>query len=430
VSAGGAAPTGSAPEPAPEPAPASAPASVTEVFRVALGLGCRAFGGPVAHLGYFEREYVARRRWLQPAQYAGIVALCQLLPGPTSSQVGFLVGWQRAGWRGALAAWAGFTLPATMLMALFATYAARRHGAYELAVLHGFKLVAVVVVAQAVSSMATRLCPDVARRAIAVLVAASLVLVGNSILQELLLAASAVAGWFLCRESQIAGPPEDLRVPTSVAAAAGTAFLALLSLLPIAAAHRPHGALGLADICFRAGALVFGGGHVVLPLLREALVPNGWISDARFLDGYGAAQALPGPLFAIAAYLGVASAPAGYATAWAAVAVISLFLPGMLLAVAGLGAWRYGARLAFAGAALAGINAGVVGVLAAALYDPVIKSAIHSPVDAGIAVAGFVLLERLRWAPLLVVVFCTLAAIMSAAALPFGDALDSVWQSH
>jgi chromate transporter len=371
-----------------------APGSAIEVLRVALGLGCRAFGGPVAHLGYFEREYVERRRWLGPDHYAGIVALCQLLPGPTSSQVGFLVGWQRAGWRGALAAWVGFTLPAVILMALFANYAARRHGAYELAVLHGFKLVAVVVVAQAVWSMARRLCPDGVRRAIALCVAASLVLAGNALLQELLLGASALAGWVLCRDARIAAVPQDLTVSTPVAATAATAFLALLSLLPIAAAYRPHGALGLADLCYRAGALVFGGGHVVLPLLRDALVPAGWISDARFLDGYGAAQALPGPLFAIAAYVGVATAPAGDAAAWAAVAVISIFLPGLLLAIAGLAAWRHSARLAHAGAALAGINAGVVGVLAAALYDPVLRTGIRSPVDAVIAIVGLALLER------------------------------------
>jgi len=409
---------------------APAPGSTIEVLRVALGLGCRAFGGPVAHLGYFEREYVERRRWLAAEQYAGIVALCQLLPGPTSSQVGFLVGWQRAGWRGALAAWVGFTLPAVVLMALFAISAARRHGAYEVAVLHGFKLVAVVVVAQAVWSMANRLCPDGMRRAIALVVATALLLAGNALLQEVLLAASAVAGWFLCRDARIALPPEDLHIPTRVAAGAGTAFIALLSLLPIAAEIRPHGAFGLADLCYRAGALVFGGGHVVLPLLRDALVPAGWISDARFLDGYGAAQALPGPLFAIAAYVGVASAPAGDAAAWAAVAVISIFLPGLLLAIASLAVWRHSARFAHAGAALAGINAAVVGVLGAALYDPVIRTGILSTVDAVIAIVGLVLSVRLRWAPLLVVVFCTLAAVLSAAPLPFGDAVDSVLQSR
>ena len=370
--------------------------SAAEVFRVALGLGCRAFGGPVAHLGYFQREYVERRRWLRVDQYAGIVALCQLLPGPTSSQVGFLVGWQRAGWRGALAAWLGFTLPSALVMALFAAYAARRHGSQERALLHGLQIVAVVVVAQAVVGMARQLCPDAVRRALALGVAVALVLAGNSILQEVLLAASGAAGWFLCRGERIAAMPEGLAVSNACAAAAAAAFFLLLSLLPIAAAFQPHGAFGLADLCYRAGALVFGGGHVVLPLLRDALVPNQWISDARFLDGYGAAQALPGPLFAIAAYIAVASAPAGAAAAWATVAVFSIFLPGLLLAVAALAASRHVARLVHAGAALAGINAGVVGVLAAAFYDPVLRTGISSPVDAVIAGVGFLLLERRR----------------------------------
>lgn len=382
-----------------------------------LQLGCSAFGGPVAHLGYFQRSYVERRRWIDAEAYAGIVALCQLLPGPTSSQVGFLVGWHRAGWRGALAAWVGFTLPAALLMLAFALIAPRWHGTIPDALLHGLKLAAVAVVAQAVRGMARTLCPDWRRAALAVLAAAgtlagSLAAQGASP-QLLVLGCGALAGSFLCRGVQIPAQ-RSFEIGAKTAAWALALFLVLLAALPLLALRFPQAPVALAAIFYRSGALVFGGGHVVLPLLRAALVPGGWVSDDVFLTGYGAAQALPGPLFTFAAFLGAAAAPSGSAALWAAAALVLIFLPGLLLAVAGVVLWRHVAHLPRAGAALAGVNAAVVGILAAALYDPVSVTAIHSGADGVIAIGGFLLLERWRVAPLIVVALCLGAAVLLA----------------
>jgi len=386
--------------------------SALAVLVASLGLGCTAFGGPIAHLGHFERAYVERRRWLASEEYAAIVALCQLLPGPTSSQVGFLVGWHRAGWRGAIAAWIGFTLPSAALMYGLARLEAQVQGPIVGAVLHGLKLVAVAFVAQALWNMARNLCPDLRRAGIAILVALGLLTVGGSAMQLVALAASAVAGWMLCGAAGLTSPQRSVHISAAIAVFALVVFVALLLVLSVAAARLPHSPYALADIFYRSGALVFGGGHVVLPLLRDALVPSGWMSDATFLNGYGAAQALPGPLFCVAAFLGAASAPAGSAAAlWAALALFGVFLPGMLLAVAGFWLWREALRLPAIGAVLAGVNAGVVGVLAAAFCNPVWSASVHSPVDALIGLGGWILLARARLAPLIVVAACIGASV-------------------
>jgi len=382
------------------------------VFRVALMLGLTSFGGPIAHLGYFERAYVRERCWLSAEDYAGLVALCQTLPGPTSSQVGLLVGLRRAGWAGALAAWVGFTLPSALLLFAFALLAPRLEGHRLTAVLHGLQLVAVAVVAQAVWSMAQKLCPDRRRTSIALAAAALILVSGNSASQLLALFAGALGGILLCRD--LPALPTLPHMPASLRTG-GIAlglFLALLMGLPLAGLAAPHSLLALAGIFYQAGALVFGGGHVVLPLLRDALVPSGWLSDHAFLAGYGATQALPGPLFAFSAYLGAVIAPAGSAAFWSVIALVFMFLPGALVAVAGLSLWTRLARFPAAKAALAGVNAAVVGVLGAALYDPLWTSAVMDGKDVAIALTGFVLLERWRATPLVVVCFCVASQII------------------
>jgi chromate transporter len=396
-------------------APGVRTGSAAEVFRVALKLGLTSFGGPIAHLGYFERAYVQERRWLSAAEFTGLVGLCQLLPGPTSSQVGFLVGLRRAGWPGALAAWSGFTLPSALLMYAFALLASRAQGPAMQAVVHGLMLTAVAIVAQAVWNMARSLCPDWQRMVIAVLAAVLLLLHGSPAMQLAAMSAGAVGGWLMCRAVQLPQftPAADLNPAaawTMVALSCG-----LLLALPALALLDPHGAVALASIFYRAGALVFGGGHVVLPLLRDALVPGGWVSDDTFLTGYGFAQGLPGPLFTFAAYLGALSASAHASALWALIALLAIFLPGLLLASAGMSLWSRLARAPAAPAILAGINAAVVGVLGAALYNPVWIAGIRGSADVAVAAAGFVLLQRWRTPPILVVALCVVASVLTAA---------------
>jgi len=383
-----------------------------EVLIEALKLGLTSFGGPIAHLGYYERTYVQRRRWLSAEEYAGLVALCQLLPGPASSQVGFLIGLRRAGWPGAIAAFLGFTLPSALLMYLFAVYAPRVQDSMMGGVLHGLKLVAVAVVAQAVLSMARRLCPDPARALIAVTAMAILLFNGGTLMQMGVLVLGAVGGLIWCRN--VRGPAVRLHgsIGNRAAGAALALFLILLAGLPLAAASTPGGMTALADIFYRAGALVFGGGHVVLPLLRDALVPGGWMTDDAFLAGYGFAQAMPGPLFAVAAYLGAVTAPHGSMLPGAAVALGFMFLPGLLIAVAGLRLWALINAAPPAKGALAGVNAAVVGVLGAALYNPVWTTSVRDYRDVIIAAAGLLLLERWRVPPIAVVVLCVGASVV------------------
>ncbi len=400
----------------PTPASASKPGSAVEVLGVSLVLGLTSFGGPIAHLGYFERAYVRQRQWLSAEEYAGLVALCQMSPGPASSKVGFLVGLRRAGWSGALAAWLGFTLPSAIAMLAFALAAPRMQGAAMDAVLHGLKLVAVAVVAQAVWSMARKLCPDLPRAGIALVAAALLLVLGGAWMQMLALAAGALGGMLLCRNTGALTALPAMPVGPKAGLAALVAYVALLALAPLVAHAVPHTLAALSAAFYQAGALVFGGGHVVLPLLHDALVPSGWLSDDAFLAGYGAAQAVPGPLFTFSAYVGALVAPAGSALSWSAAALVFLFLPGMLIALAGVPLWTWLGRHAGARAALAGINAAVVGILGAALYDPIWTSAVRGGVDVAIAVAGLLLLERWRVPPLAIVVLCVCASLASAFA--------------
>jgi chromate transporter len=405
-----------------EPATVASPpvkGKALEVFTVALGLGLTSFGGPIAHLGYFERAYVQRRGWLSADDYAGLVAICQMVPGPASSQVGFLVGLRRAGWPGAFAAWLGFTLPSALLMFAFAWVAPRLTGPMLLAALHGLKLVAVAVVAQAVLNMGRSLCPDLRRTALAILAATILLLFGGPAIQLVVLGIGAAGGVLLCRDLKSQPSPPPLAVGRRTGLAAIAVFLVLLVGLPLAARAEPRSIQAMAAVFYRAGALVFGGGHVVLPLLRDALVPPGWLSDGVFLSGYGGAQAVPGPLFTFAAYLGAVIAPHGSglgATAvWSVVALVFIFLPGLLLALAGLPLWNLVRGHPAARGGLAGVNAAVVGVLGAALYNPIWTSAVLSARDLAIAFVAFMLLERWRIAPILIVLFCISAAVAMAA---------------
>jgi len=382
-----------------------------EVLWVALKLGLTSFGGPIAHLGYFERTYVRERRWLSPEQYGGLVSLCQLLPGPTSSQVGFLIGLHRAGWLGALAAWVGFTLPSAVLMYSFALFAPTNPSPLMRAVLHGLMLTAVVVVAQAVWSMSRSLAPDLPRRAIAVAACLPLLFLHTGFAQFITLMGGAIAGIFLCQSGSHTAPKLPAGLQTRAAWTALGLFLALLAGLSSSQLFQTHGPVALASIFYRSGAFVFGGGHVVLPLLQQALVPSGWVSDDRFLAGYGFAQAMPGPLFTLAAYLGAASAPAQQSLVWAVIALIAIFLPGMLLATSGLSALGRISNHNTARAALAGINAAVVGLLGAALYNPVWVSAVRSVVDIAIVLVAFILLQRFKLPPILIATLCVGASI-------------------
>jgi chromate transporter len=386
-----------------EPQARSGGPRALEVLLVFTRLGVGSFGGPVAHLGYFREELVRRRGWASEEQFADLVALCQFLPGPASSQVAFALGLGRAGWAGGLAAWAGFTLPSALLLFAFARTAFALSGPRWAGALHGLELVAVAIVAQAVLGMAKALCPDRQRAAIA-LGAALLVLTGFGPGQQLCaIGLGALAGLVLCGGP---APAPVGQLATTLSRRAGLTclglFFALLALLPAAARLWPGGPLPLADSFYRAGALVFGGGHVVLPLLRGAVVEPGLVSDGSFLAGYGAAQAVPGPLFSFAAFLGAAARPAA-PLAGALLALLALFLPGLLVLAGALPFWDQLRRRPAAQSALRGVNAAVVGLLGVALYDPVFTGAVHDQRSFALALAGFVALGSLRAPPLLVV---------------------------
>jgi chromate transporter len=383
------------------------------VFLIFLRLGCTSFGGPIAHLGYFRAAFVARRRWLDESTYADIIALCQFLPGPASSQVAVSLGILRAGLAGGLAAWAGFTLPSAAMLILFALGAG--HVPPGVGWLHGCGVVAVAVVAQAVWGMARSLCPDRAR--VTLMVAASCVMVlwpaalAQVVAQVVVLAAGASLGWAFMRQPAAAPVGRlDFGLGRGLAVLALLAFGALLLLLPFAAAVAGSHALDLFARFYRAGALVFGGGHVVLPLLRQAVVPPGWIGDSRFLAGYGAAQAVPGPLFSFAAYLGAAMRPGPNGAAGGLLCLVAIYLPSFLLLIGVLPFWDGLRRQAGVQAALRGVNAAVVGLLLAALYAPVWTSTIRRPADFAIALAAFLLLVVWRLPPWLVVILGALAA--------------------
>jgi len=385
-----------------------------EIFAVATRLGLTSFGGPVAHLGYFREEYVVRRRWLDEATYADLVALCQFLPGPASSQVGIAIGITRGGLLGGLAAWLGFTLPSAIALVLFA-YGLRGLGAADAGWLHGLKVAAVAVVALAVWGMARSLASDRARATIAIVSAFCALLWPTGVGQVAIIAAAALVGLWLLPTS--AAPPTAVRlVPVSrtLGGAALVVFFGLLIALPIARQITGSQALALFDSFFRVGSLVFGGGHVVLPLLQAEVVPPGWVTSEAFVAGYGAAQAVPGPLFTFAAYLGAVMGPPPTGLAGAAIALVAIFLPSFFMIVGALPFWdTLRGRSSFQ-SALRGINAAVVGLLLAALYQPVWTSAIHGPADVGLALAAFGLLAFWKAPAWLVVVLAAAAGTLFA----------------
>jgi len=375
-----------------------------EVLAAFLRLGVSAFGGPIAHLGYFREAFVRRRAWLDEATYADLVALCQFLPGPASSQVGFAIGLKRAGPLGALAAWIGFTAPSAILMIGFAYGAAAMTGRLAQGAIHGLKLVAVAVVAQAVLGMARTLTPDARRAAIALGAVAVVTFAWPALAQILAIGLGAFAGLVLCRESGGAIPgAHAFRVSRGWGLAALAAYLILLAGGPVVAAVTHNEAVARFDAFYRSGALVFGGGHVVLPLLKHAVVDPGWIGQDAFLAGYGAAQAMPGPLFTFGAYLGAAMPAPPNGVAGGLLALAAIFLPGLLALVAALPFWGFLRARPGAQAAMRGANAAVVGILGAALYNPLWTSTVLEPADFATALAGFVLLVAFRTPPIVVV---------------------------
>jgi chromate transporter len=385
-----------------------------EILLAFLKLGLTSFGGPVAHIGYFRQAFVERKHWLDESSFADLVALNQFLPGPASSQVAFSLGLMRGGWLGGLAASTGFTLPSAIAMLLFAYAARDMSGPLGLSVLHGLKLVAVAIVAQAVWGMASTLCLDRTRAGIALAALALVTAAGSSVGQISAILLGGCAGTLLCRAAPVTAAGQLPAIPVS--RAAGLLFLfafaALLVLPPVLLAGPVKSqTLALFEAFYRSGALVFGGGHVVLPLLRDAVVTPGWVTPDAFLAGYGAAQAVPGPLFTFAAYLGAVMGPVPNGVAGALVALVAIFAPGLLLVAGFLPFWDAFRRRAAAQAAMRGTNAAVVGILGAALYNPVWTSAVAGPRDFAIVAVGFVLLVVWKLPPLAVVAAITVTTV-------------------
>ena len=403
---------------APDGTPAATPAprgSAIEVFLAFLKLGMTSFGGPVAHLGYFRTEFVERRAWLDDQSYSDLVALCQFLPGPASSQVGMALGLGRAGWRGALAAWTGFTLPSAVALILFAMGVTHWAPLAQSGAIHGLKVVAVAIVAQAVLGMARTLCPDRLRASLAIVAALLVLAVPSSMGQIGAIVAGAVAGrWAVQAGHWPAAAHRDGGVSRKAGAFLLVSFALLLVALPLLAAFARSPTLSAVSSFYQAGALVFGGGHVVLPLLQASVVSSGSLSNDAFLAGYGAAQAVPGPLFTFAAYLGAAMAgpPGGWVGGLTL--LVAIFLPGLLLVAGALPFWEALRQRDGVQRTMAGANAAVVGILAAALYDPLWTSTIHSRTDFGLALAAFALLVYARQSPVRVVALAVLAGWLLA----------------
>ncbi len=375
------------------------------IFLIFLRLGLTSFGGPIAHLGYFRDEFVTRRQWLTERSYADLVALCQFLPGPASSQVGIALGLSRSRYTGALAAWMGFTLPSAIALILFAQGIANYRDVLSPSVLHGLKVVAVAVVAQAVWGMARSHCPDTPRITIMATATCFTLLVPSALGQVGVIAIAAVISLLLFNPEKGA---EHTPLPIVMRRRVGllwlALFFALLMGLPLLTAIFPNQSLSMVNTFYRAGSLVFGGGHVVLPLLQAEIVPSGWVSNDTFLAGYGAAQAVPGPLFTFAAFLGASmnQTPTGWLGG--TVCLLAIFTPSFLLVVGTLPFWEYMRRNTRIQAALSGINAAVVGLLLSALYQPVWTSAIHAPQDFGLFLVALIALMFWKLPPWLVVV--------------------------
>jgi chromate transporter len=391
-------------------------AGFAEVFLVFLRLGLTSFGGPVAHLGYFRAEFVARRKWLDEAAFADIVALCQFLPGPASSQVGISIGISRAALPGALAAWLGFTMPSALALIAFGYGVAWLGDLSHAAWLHGLKIVAVAVVANAVWGMARSLCPDPMRATIAIGAAIAVLAVPSAFGQVGAIAAGGLIGWWLLKDgaATTSGSTLAIHLPRSLSIIALAGFFALLIGLPLLHAAVAGQALAEFDSFYRSGALVFGGGHVVLPLLQAEVVPPGWVGNDVFLAGYGAAQAVPGPLFTFSAYLGTVmnAPPKGWVGGL--LCLVAIFLPSFLLLIGTLPFWDSLRQRPAVQSALRGVNAAVVGLLLAALYHPVWTSAIFAPRDFAILIVAFLLLALWKVPPWLVVILGAVATALVA----------------
>lgn len=389
------------PERAREPGVPGDGAGLWQVFLIFLRLGLTSFGGPVAHIGYFHEEFVVRRKWMSDARYADLVALCQFAPGPASSQVGMGIGMVLGGVPGSIVAWAGFTLPSAIVLAVLGMAFAGLDLAAVENVIHGLKLVAVGVVAHALVGMARNLCPDVPRAILAVL-ATVIMVASDTVLAQFGVILAGMGAGFVLLQGKVRPAPKHSLLPVSTggAVAALCLFLVLLVGLPLVARFDPSGLVAVIDGFYRSGALVFGGGHVVLPLLEQAVVDPGWVDADTFLAGYGATQAVPGPIFTFAAYLGAVIHPGAGATGWiigsgmALVTLVAIFLPAWLLVIGILPFWDRIGHMPGMRAGLLGVNAAVVGLLAAVLYDPIWTGAIHDIFDIGCVILAFGVLQR------------------------------------
>jgi chromate transporter len=389
--------------------------SVLEVFAVALRLGLTSFGGPIAHIGYFRAEYVSRRGWLDEATFADLVALSQSLPGAASSKLGIAIGILRAGLPGGLVAWIGFTLPSAIALALFGI-GAQNLGPEADGWLHGLQVVAVAVVALAVWSMAKALAFDRPRGTIALLAAAVALALPTTVTTISIIVVAGVVGHLRFRDgSAQAQPHVAVPIGRNLAIVSAVLFVGLLVALPISRQATGDQAISIFDSFYRAGSLVFGGGNVVLPLLQAEVVPPGWIGDEAFLAGYGAAQAVPGPLFTFSSYLGAAMEPSPNGFAGAGIALVAIFLPSLLVTLISLPSWGALRGRPDVRAVLRGVNAAVVGILLAALYDPVFTNAIGAPIDFALALAAFGLLAVWKLPPWLVVVLTAAGGAVVAA---------------
>lgn len=387
--------------------PSPEKSSLASLFFIFLRLGLTSFGGPVAHLGYFRNEFVEKRKWLDDHAYGDLVALCQFLPGPASSQVGIALGLMRGGSLGAFASWLGFTLPSVIAMVLFALFMQNTSNTGTW--IHGLKVVAVAVVAQAVWGMAKSLCPDRHRASIAVAAAVFLIAMPTVFGQIITIVLGGLIGWWwLSPQKDLPASHITVSIGNKTAITCLLLFFALLFVLPLLA-HSSH-TLALFDSFYRSGALVFGGGHVVLPLIQAEVVPTGWVSESAFTAGYGAAQAVPGPLFTFAAYLGAVSTQAPNGWLGATIATLGIFAPAFLLVFGTLPLWQKARQFHALQKAMMGVNAAVVGVLLAAFYHPVWTSAILSPKDFALAITALLLLNFWKAPPWLVVILCALAA--------------------
>ena len=375
-----------------------------EVLWAALRLGLTSFGGPIAHLGYFREEYVVQRRWLDETSYADVVALCQFLPGPASSQVGIAVGYIRAGMAGGLAAWIGFTLPSALALVLFA-YGVEELDVIDTGWLHGLKLVAVAVVAQAVWGMGRSLALDRDRATIVIVAAVAALAWQSAIMQVMIILVSGFVGWKILKVDAVPSSKDSLStfIPKWMGIVALVVFFVILAGLPLARQLESSQTLAIFDSFFRSGSLVFGGGHVVLPLLQSEVVGPGWMTNAEFVAGYGATQAVPGPLFTFSAYLGAVISPGPQGIVGGGLALVAIFLPSFLLITGVLPFWDLLRKRDVFRRALNGVNAAVVGLLLAALYNPVWTSAVETPEDFALAISALGLLMFWKTPPWMVV---------------------------